>query len=145
MLQQSWKKVHSRTTTKLNPLLQPQHGFCQQNGPECGQLQDWCPDEKMWWSPFIWMVDVLQGARIFYRINKDEGDESLPLLVFWRHISMQFSWNIQKRQIILEPCRNSNYPIRCLLWCHKTLPGAIWTQGTQNPLSIKMVCFCANS
>ena len=33
------------------------------------------------------MVDVvLQGARVLYRINKDEGDESLPFLVFWRHI-----------------------------------------------------------
>ena len=39
------------------------------------------------------------------------------------------------RQIILEPCRNSKYPIRCLLWCHKTLPGAIWTQAYSEPLS----------
>ena len=32
------------------------------------------------------MVDVLQGARVLYRIKKDESDESLPFLVFWRHI-----------------------------------------------------------
>ena len=33
------------------------------------------------------MADVvLQGARVLYRINKDEDDESLPFLVFWRHI-----------------------------------------------------------
>ena len=33
------------------------------------------------------MVDVnRQGARVLYCINKDEGDESLPFLVFWRHI-----------------------------------------------------------
>ena len=33
------------------------------------------------------MVDVaLQGARILYRINKNEGDESLSFLVFLRHI-----------------------------------------------------------
>ena len=33
------------------------------------------------------MVDVvLQGALVLYRINKDEGDESLPLLTFRRHI-----------------------------------------------------------
>ena len=44
---QSWKKVYSRTTTKSNPLLQPEHGFCQQNRPERGELQDWHPDEKM--------------------------------------------------------------------------------------------------
>ena len=33
------------------------------------------------------MVDVfLQGARVLYRINKDEGVESLPFLFFQRHI-----------------------------------------------------------
>ena len=25
----------------------PEHGFCQQNGPERGQVQDWYPNEKM--------------------------------------------------------------------------------------------------
>ena len=29
-------KTYSRTTTKLVPLLQPELGFCQQNGPEHG-------------------------------------------------------------------------------------------------------------
>ena len=34
------------------------------------------------------MVDVaLQGAWGLYRINKDEGDESLPLLAFRRHVA----------------------------------------------------------
>ena len=33
------------------------------------------------------MVDVvLQGVRVLYLINKDEGDESLPLLVFRRDV-----------------------------------------------------------
>ena len=33
------------------------------------------------------MVDVvLQGGRVLYRINKDEGDESLPFLIFLRYI-----------------------------------------------------------
>ena len=33
------------------------------------------------------MVDVvLNGAWVLYRVNKDEGDESLPFLVFRRHI-----------------------------------------------------------
>ena len=43
---------------------------------------------KKWrWLPFVWIVDVvLQGARVFHRINKDEGNVSLPFLVFWRHI-----------------------------------------------------------
>ena len=47
MLKQSCKKVYSRSTTKSIPLLQPEHGFCQQNGPNCGQVQDWFPNEKM--------------------------------------------------------------------------------------------------
>ena len=33
------KKKKSRTTTKLIPLVQQQeHGFCQQIGPQCGQV-----------------------------------------------------------------------------------------------------------
>ena len=98
MLRQSWKKVYSRTTTfgccswvHLNtswileytwilleytiPLLQAEHGFCQQNGPEGGQLQDWYPDDKMMVVPGCLSI-----------INKDEDDESLSFLVFWRHI-----------------------------------------------------------
>ena len=43
---------------------------------------------RTWWcSPFVWTVDVvLQGAWVLYRVNKDEGDEFLPFLVFRRHI-----------------------------------------------------------
>ena len=87
MLEQSWKKVYSRTTTKSIPLLQPEHGFCQQNGPERHQVQDWYPNEKWWWSTFVWMVDVfLQCVWVLYHINKVEGDESLPLVAFWRDV-----------------------------------------------------------
>ena len=46
MLGQSWKKVYSRATTKSIELLQPEHGFCQQNGLECGQVQDKYSNEK---------------------------------------------------------------------------------------------------
>ena len=42
-----WNKVYLRTITKSILLLQPEHGFCQQNGPECGQAQDCYPNEKM--------------------------------------------------------------------------------------------------
>ena len=38
MLEQSWKKIYSKTTTKSVPLIQPEHGFCQQNGLEWGQV-----------------------------------------------------------------------------------------------------------
>ena len=34
-------------------LLQLEHGFCQQNGPERGQVQDSYPNEKWWWFPFV--------------------------------------------------------------------------------------------
>ena len=32
------KKIYSRATTKSVPLLQSEHGFCQQNGPESDQV-----------------------------------------------------------------------------------------------------------
>ena len=47
MLEQSEKKVYSRTTTKSTPLSQPEPGFCQQNVPEHSQVQDWYPNEKI--------------------------------------------------------------------------------------------------
>ena len=38
------------------------------------------------------MLDaVLQSARVLCHINKDEGDESLPFLVFWRHCQCNLS------------------------------------------------------
>ena len=44
-------------------------------------MKKWC------WSPFVWVVDVVpQDAWVLYRINKDEGDKTLPFLVFRRHI-----------------------------------------------------------
>ena len=60
--------------------------------------------------------------------------------LFEKMLSMQFFWNI--RQIILELFRNSKYPIRYLLWWHKILPGAIWTQTYSEPLQAsKIECF----
>ena len=43
---------------------------------------------KKWrWSSFVWVINiVLQGTWVLYRINKDEGDESLPLLAFQWHV-----------------------------------------------------------
>ena len=49
-------------------------------------MRAWWVNEKMMVVPFAWIVDfVLQNAGIFYRINKDEGDESLSLLTFQRN------------------------------------------------------------
>ena len=39
--------VYSRATTESIPLFQPELGFCQNNGSERGQTQDWYPNEKM--------------------------------------------------------------------------------------------------
>ena len=46
-MEQSWKKAYLKATTKSIPLLQPEHGFCQKNGSERGQTQDWHMNEKM--------------------------------------------------------------------------------------------------
>ena len=41
------------------------------------------PMKKWWWSSFVSMIDVvLQGVRVLHRVNKDEDNESLPLLGF---------------------------------------------------------------
>ena len=47
LLKKVEEKVYSRTTTKLIPLLQPEHGFIRQNGPKRFQVQDWYPNKKM--------------------------------------------------------------------------------------------------
>ena len=68
-----WNKVKRKyiqgTTTKSIPLLQPEHehGFCQQNGSERGQVQDWYPNEKIVVVPvclngrccFSWSVGIV--------------------------------------------------------------------------------------
>ena len=38
VLEKSSKKISSRTATQSVPLFKPEHGFCQQNGPERGQI-----------------------------------------------------------------------------------------------------------
>ena len=114
VLEKSWKKVYSRTTTKSVPLLQPEHEFCQQNGSERGEVQYWYPNEKMlvvlvcfsngycWWSSFVSVMDiVLQGVWLLYHSNKYEGDESLPFPAFRRDVVSAIFWNIQK---------NADYP-----------------------------------
>ena len=43
--------------------------------------------KQWWWFPFVWMLDVvIQGAWVLYCINKDKGNESLPLLAFRRPV-----------------------------------------------------------
>ena len=39
-------KIYSRATTKSIPLLQPDYGFCQKNGPERVQVEGWYPNES---------------------------------------------------------------------------------------------------
>ena len=59
--------------------------------------------KKWWWSPFAYMFEVsildvvLQNAWVLHHINKDEVDESLPLLACY------FPETFKGRQISLEP------------------------------------------
>ena len=87
MLKQSWKKIYSKTLTKSVQLLPPEHGFCQQNARQ-NVAKYWYLNEKMvLFPPICFLVDVvLQGAWLLYCIKKDEGDESLLVLAFQRHI-----------------------------------------------------------
>ena len=73
--------------------------------------------KKWWWSPFAVCLNgrcCSSGVCALYRINKDEGDESLPLLAFRRDVVNAIFLKYSKEDIILEPYRNLKYPIRCL-------------------------------
>ena len=76
------------------------------------------------------MVDVVpQGAWVLYHINKDEGDETLPFLVFRRHTVYAIFLKYSKE----DRLSSSHLGIRNILsmfaiyhiLLHKTLPGAI--------------------
>ena len=89
-----------KNKNQINSLVTTRAWVLSIDGPEHGHVQDSYSMQKWWWSSFVWMLDVvLQGVWVLYRINKDEGDESL--LDFREMLSMQFFWNIQ---------RKANYP-----------------------------------
>ena len=55
------------------------------NGMDQNVAKYWYPNAKMVVVPVVLMVDViLQGVWVLYGINKNERDESLPLLAFRR-------------------------------------------------------------
>ena len=56
------------------------------------------------------MIDVvLDDAWVLYCINKDEGDESQPVIAFQGHFFNSIFLKYSK--IIFEPFRNLKYPI----------------------------------
>ena len=56
-----------KSNNQINPLLQPEHEFCQKNESERGQTQNWYRRKQWWWYPFASMVDVvLQDAWVLY-------------------------------------------------------------------------------
>ena len=59
------------------------------------------------------MADVvLHGVRILYHINKDEGDESLPFLVIWRHfVNAIFLKYLKEGTLSLTDVGNRNTPL----------------------------------
>ena len=58
------------------------------------------------------MVDVvLQGAWVLHRINKDEEDESLPLLAFRRHVvNVTFLKYSKEDRLSSSHLENQNIP-----------------------------------
>ena len=44
---QRFNKVERKYIQQKQPLLQPEHGICRQNGPELGQGQSWYVNEKL--------------------------------------------------------------------------------------------------
>ena len=117
MLEQSWKKV---TWNKSIPVLQPEHGFFQQNGPERGQLKDW-------YCILLTMMKT-KSICLFYFF-----EDILSMLLF------------KGKQIISSShvgIRNIPTDNRYLLRWHKTLPSAICTQAYSEPnQAFKIECF----
>ena len=97
--------------------------------------------KKWWWTLFVWIVDVVfHGARVFCRINKEEGDESLPFLRFWwhiinalflkyskedrlssRHVGIRITWSdvcydVTKHYQVQSEHRCSHNPFKPLRW-----------------------------
>ena len=58
-----------KNINQIIPLLLPEHGFCQQNGSERGQVQDWYPNEKNGGGPHLFVDVVLQSAWVLHCIN----------------------------------------------------------------------------
>ena len=64
-----------------------------------------------------------------------------PSSLLKRCCRCNFSETLKRRQIILEPGRNSPKYQRWLLWWHKTLPGTTWTETYwEPPLTSKIEC-----
>ena len=89
--------------------------------------------KKWWWSPFVWMMDVvLQGSWVLYCHNKEEGDESLPLLAFWIGIANTIFLKYSKEgrlSSIPVVIRNISWNV-CYDWQHKILLEPTGTQAS---------------
>ena len=72
------------------------------------------------------MVDVvLQGVWVLYRINKAEGNETLPLLDFRRYVVNTFFLKYSNKDSLSSShVRIRNVPLD-VCYDDKTLPGAI--------------------
>ena len=84
--------------------------------------------KKWWWSPFEWsMLLFLMRAYciVLTKMKRWKQWVSASPIFLKGCCQCNFPQIFKRRQIINKPCRNSRYPIRCLLWWHKTLPGAI--------------------
>ena len=87
---QCWQKVERKYIQEQQPnqfhCYNLKMGFANRMGQHVAKyrIDKWM--KKWLWSLFVWMVDlVFQGLLVLYCIN-NEGDESLPLLAFWRDV-----------------------------------------------------------
>ena len=84
---QCWNKLERKFIREKQPsqfrCYNQNIGFVNRMDQSWGSYRIGVRMKKWWWHLFVWMVDVvLQGVRVLYRFNKNECDESLPLLAF---------------------------------------------------------------
>ena len=78
-------------------MLQPEHEFCQQNGLERGQVQNWYPNQKMVVVPVSLNGRCCSSGCMGIVLTKIKV---MSLCLFWlfkEMLSMQFFWNIQMK------------------------------------------------
>ena len=126
-------------------MLQPEHGFCQQNGPERGQLQDCYPDEKAVAVPVSLNGRCCSSGCVGnYLVNKVESDESLPFLVFGRHIvDVIFLEYSKAGRLSSSHAGIRNIPSN--ICSDETKHYQVQSQHRRTQTPFRLECFCVNS
>ena len=139
MLEQSWKKVYSRTTTKSIILLHPEQGFYQQNKPERGRVQHWYPNEKMVVVSVCLNGRCCSSGRVGIISYSQRGRRWVSSSAFWRVVTATFLKYLREGRLSSNHAGIRNIPSDVCYDGKKTLPEAVCEkQGRCDKLSMPL-------